>query len=93
MSATSTGSHVLFDEDGNPIEGAGTMQARPAANTDTAAVAPGPTAWWRYGLVALAMVIAILLGMQLLSGNKGTDVIPGTPVAAPQNGVPVPVSR
>ena len=42
-----------------------------------------PTAWWRWGLVALAVVIVVLLAMQMLGGNKGTDVIPGTPVAAP----------
>lgn len=89
MSAANSNDHTLVDEDGNPIEES-RMQSAPVASPDV--VAPGPTAWWRYGLVALAIVAAILLGMQLLSGNKGTDVIPGTPVAAPQNGVPVPVS-
>ena len=44
-----------------------------------------PTAWWRLGLVALAIVIALLLAMQVLGGNKGTGVVPGTPVAAPQS--------
>jgi hypothetical protein len=44
-----------------------------------------PTAWWRLGLVALAIVIALLLAMQMLGGNKGTGVVPGTPVAAPQS--------
>ena len=42
-----------------------------------------PTAWWRWGLVALAVVVVVLLAMQMLGGNRGTDVIPGTPVAAP----------
>jgi hypothetical protein len=55
-----------------------------AEEIEAAAGAPGPTAWWRYGIVALAVVIAVLLALQFLGGNKGTDVIPGTPVAAPQ---------
>ena len=48
----------------------------------------GPTAWWRYGLVALAVIAVILLGLQLLGGNRGTDVIPGTPTTAPQDANP-----
>lgn len=44
----------------------------------------GPTGWWVLGLVVLALLIAILLGPQLMGG--GTAVIPGTPVAAPANG-------
>lgn len=49
-----------------------------------------PSGWRLWGLVALLVVIAILLALQFLGGNKGTDVIPGTPVAAPQQNVPVP---
>ncbi len=44
----------------------------------------GPTSWRLIGLVALAAVILVLLIGQMMGGNKGTDVIPGTPVAAPQ---------
>ena len=43
-----------------------------------------PTSWWRLGLVALLLVPLILLAVQFLGGNKGTDVVPGTPIAAPQ---------
>ena len=43
-----------------------------------------PTNWWRAGLIALFIVAAILLVLNLLNGNRGTDMIPGTPVAAPQ---------
>jgi len=43
-----------------------------------------PASWWRLGLVALLAVAAILLVLQFLGGNKGTDVVPGTPTAAPQ---------
>jgi len=50
----------------------------------------GPAGWWRIGLVVLLVLVAIVLAMQLLGGNKGTDVIPGTPITAPQNNVPVP---
>jgi hypothetical protein len=43
-----------------------------------------PTAWWRWGLVALAVVIAVLLVLRFAGGNSGTAVVPGTPIAAPQ---------
>ena len=52
-----------------------------------------PASWWRLGLVALLIVVAVLLALQLLGGNKGTDVIPNTPIAAPQNDVPVPAAQ
>lgn len=55
-----------------------------------AAGTTSPSGWWRWGLVALLVLVAILLALQLLGGNKGTDVIPGTPIAAPQQNVPVP---
>ncbi len=45
--------------------------------------ATAPAAWWRLGLIALGIVAAILLLMQLLGGNPGTGVVPGTPVSAP----------
>ena len=51
-----------------------------------------PTNWWRLGLIALLIVVAVLLALQLMGGNTGTDVIPGTPIAAPQNNVPVPAA-
>ena len=43
-----------------------------------------PTNWWRAGLIALFIVAAILLVLNFFNGNRGTDMIPGTPVAAPQ---------
>ena len=45
---------------------------------------PGPTGWWLIGLVVLAVLIAIVLVPQIMRG--GTDVVPGTPVAAPAMG-------
>ena len=52
----------------------------------------GPASWWRLGLIALLIVVAVLLALQLLGGNSGTDVIPGTPITAPQTNVPVPAA-
>ena len=54
---------------------------------------PSPASWWRRGLVALLIVVAVILVLQLMGGNKGTDVIPNTPIAAPQNNVPVPAAQ
>lgn len=48
----------------------------------------GPTNWWRMGLIAIAIVAAILLALQLMAGNTGTEMIPGTPTAAPQGAPP-----
>ena len=47
-----------------------------------------PTSWWRIALVAMVVLVALLLAAQFLNGNKGTDVIPGTPIAAPQGTTP-----
>jgi hypothetical protein len=51
-----------------------------------------PGAWWRWGLVALLVLVVILLALQILGGNRGTDVIPGTPITAPQHTVPLPIA-
>ena len=48
----------------------------------------GPTNWWRLGLIAVVIVAAILLALQLMAGNTGTEMIPGTPTAAPQSAQP-----
>lgn len=42
-----------------------------------------PAAWWRFGLIGLGIVAAILLLVQLLGGNPGSDMVPGSPGAAP----------
>jgi hypothetical protein len=49
-----------------------------------AAGATSPASWWRIGLVVLAILVALVLIWQLLSGNPGTNVVPGTPTSAPQ---------
>ena len=50
--------------------------------------ATAPAAWWRLGLIGLGIVAAILLLMQLIGGNPGTGVVPGTPVSAPNDAPP-----
>lgn len=47
--------------------------------------ATSPTSWWLIGLGALLALAALLFALQFLGGNKGTDVIPGTPIAASQS--------
>ena len=48
----------------------------------------GPTAWWRVGLIGVAVVAAVLLVLQLVSGGATTDVVPGTPTTAPAETLP-----
>lgn len=47
--------------------------------------ATSPVSWWLIGLVALLALAVVLFALQFLGGNKGTDVIPGTPIAASQS--------
>jgi hypothetical protein len=74
----------LIDENGNPIpvpeEAA---EVRLAHDVEEAVAATSPANWSRIGLFVLAAIIAVLLLMQMLGGNPGTDVQPGTPTAAP----------
>ena len=44
-----------------------------------------PAGWWRIGLVVLLIVVVALFAGQYFGGNTATAVVPGTPVAAPQN--------
>jgi hypothetical protein len=74
----------LVDERGYKIPVADDTSIKIAGELDPAVGGTSPTNWWRYGLVALFIVAAMLLALQFLGGNRGTDVIPGTPVAAPQ---------
>ncbi|MDC9823493.1 hypothetical protein PRN20_07090 [Devosia sp. ZB163] len=45
--------------------------------------ATGPTAWWRYGLLGLASLVAIVLFGQLMIGGSVSDLPPDTPATAP----------
>ena len=44
----------------------------------------GPAGWRWIGLVVLAVLVAVVLVLKMAGGNPGTNVIPGTPIAAPQ---------
>jgi len=74
----------LIDENGSRIDVGEDRSLKVADEMEAVVGATSPTNWWGIGLVALFIVAAILLGLQLMAGNPGTNMIPGTPVAAPQ---------
>jgi hypothetical protein len=75
----------MINEDGQPLDVPDGSTLRAARPDEETVGATGPTNWWLYGLVALAIVVGILLLLQLLGGGSpGTDVQPGTPVAEQQ---------
>ncbi|MGV8856599.1 MAG: hypothetical protein ACOH2L_18400 [Devosia sp.] len=74
---------ALIDENGSRIEVPEDSEIKVAGEHDATIGATGPTNWWLYGLGALAIIIAIVLLMQVISGAPGSDVQPGSPVAAP----------
>jgi hypothetical protein len=89
MAAASKNSDVaqvdfLVDENGQKLDVPDDTTLKIATDVEQTVGGTGPTAWWRYGLVALLVVVVILLALQFLGGNRATDVIPGTPTAAPQ---------
>ena len=77
----------LIDENGSRIDVGEDRSLRVAEEFEPVVGGTSPTNWWRTGLIALFIVAAMLLGLQLLSGNRQTDVIPGTPIAAPPSPV------
>ncbi len=79
----------LVDENGSRIDVPDNAGIRPAGPAEASVGGTGPTNWWLYGLVALAIVIAILFLLQMFSGAPGTDVQPGTPTAEPVVETPV----
>mgnify|MGYP001342047381 CR=1 FL=1 len=74
---------ALVDENGAPIELPPDTGLKPADAVEESVGATSPTNWWLYGLVGLAIVIAILLLMQVFLGAPSTEVQPGTPVSEP----------
>ncbi|HWA19343.1 MAG TPA: hypothetical protein VG757_10130 [Devosia sp.] len=74
----------LVDENGQKLDVPNDTTLKIATDVEQTVGGTGPTAWWGYGLVALLIVAAILLALQLLGGNGGTNMIPGTPTTAPQ---------
>ena len=79
----------LIDENGSRIDVGEDRSLRIAAEMEPVVGGTSPTNWWRAGLIALFIVAAMLLVLQWLNGNRQTEMIPGTPVTAPQ-AEPVP---
>ncbi|MBF0679436.1 MAG: hypothetical protein IR164_10920 [Devosia sp.] len=73
----------LVDENGARIDVPDASQLKVAGEHENVVAATSPTNWWLYGLVGLAIVIALLFVMQMFSGAPGTDVVPNSPTAAP----------
>jgi hypothetical protein len=73
----------LVDEQGVPIAVPEDSPVRPADAAEAAVAGTGPTNWWLYGLVGLAIVIAFLFILQIFSGAPSTDVVEGTPTSEP----------
>lgn len=74
---------VLVDENGSQIDVPDGSELKVAGEHDAVVASTSPTNWWLYGLGALAIVVAIMFGLQWLNGAPGSDVQPGTPTAAP----------
>jgi anti-sigma-K factor RskA len=75
---------TLVDENGYKVDVADDTSLKIATDVEQITGATGPTNWWRMGLIAVGIVAAILLALQLMGGNTGTEMIPGTPTGAPQ---------
>lgn len=78
----------LIDERGYKIQTPEDASLKVAGEMEPVVGGTSPTNWWRIGLVALFIVAAILLVLQMLNGNRQTEMIPGTPVTAPQGETP-----
>lgn len=79
----------LVDENGSRIDLPEDTGLKVATDVEQAVGATGPTNWWRFGLLAVAVLAAALFVMQYLGGGASTDVIPGTPTTAPAESTPV----
>jgi hypothetical protein len=74
----------VVDERGYKIPTGEDASLKVASEAEPVVGGTSPTNWWRAGLIALFIVAAMLLVLQLLNGNRQTEMIPGTPVVAPQ---------
>ena len=87
---------ALIDENGSRIDVPNGSPIKTAGEHEDSVGATSPTNWWLYGLVGLAVVIAILFVMQMFNGAPATDMQPGTPtsesVVAPVADPAVPVA-
>jgi hypothetical protein len=73
----------LVDENASRIDVSEGSDLRPTGDVEAAMGATSPANWWLYGVLAVAIVAAIILAMQIFSGAPGSDVQPGTPTAEP----------
>ncbi|SRR5690554_5027055 len=85
----------LIDENGSRVDVPDGSAIKVAGEHEATVGATGPTNWWLYGVVGLAIVVAVLFLMQMFQGAPATDVQPGTPssesVVAPATDPAVPV--
>jgi hypothetical protein len=79
----------LVDENGSRIDVPDDSGIRVAGEHEASVGGTGPTNWWLYGLIALGIIVAFLLVLQMFSGAPGTDMQPGTPTSAPVVETPV----
>lgn len=86
----------LIDENGSRIDVPDGSSIKVAGQHEASVGATSPTNWWLYGIVGLAIVVAVLFLLQMFQGAPATDVQPGTPTAAsvvtPADGTAVPVA-
>ncbi|MBD8065661.1 hypothetical protein IC608_09255 [Devosia sp. PTR5] len=74
---------TLVDENGSQIDVPDGSGIKVAGEHEPSVGATGPTNWWLYGLVALAILIAVLFVLQMLNGAPSTEMQTGTPTSAP----------
>ena len=74
---------TLVDETGAPIVVPEGSPLRMTDMPEESVGATSPAGWWFYGVLALAIVIALLLVLQMLNGAPGTATQPGSPTAQP----------
>ena len=73
------------DENGMPVDVPEPAEVTLAKDVEQAVESGnGPANWSRLALLALAALVAVLLLLQIMGGDPGTDVVPGTPAAAPE---------
>lgn len=87
---------TLVDEKGSVIDVPDGSHIKVAGEHDLTVGNTGPTNWWLYGLVGMAIVIALLFVLQMFQGAPATDVQPGSPtsqsVVAPATDPDMPVA-
>lgn len=74
----------LVDENASKIEVPAGSDLRPTGDVEAAMGATSPTSWWLYGLVAIAIVAAIVLAMQMFSGGSTQPAAPVAPQSSSQ---------